>query len=185
MGLLNIFSKWKITCIILSPVQKDSELVSLFIQYKTMIIPLAHCSLRGPCWTTSTENCLDGFNTKVTFFVIKTWLCRNLCTGLGCCRLGCCKLGYCGSELPIPGLDADRQFWRGAEQLCRQNSHLEEFRLFISIFLFYVSGFGECDLSAMGSMCLQPSIPGKAGPACKGWRLGCNTWAGLSLLRNG
>lgn len=36
MGLLNIFSKWKITCIILFPVQKDSELVSLFILYKTM-----------------------------------------------------------------------------------------------------------------------------------------------------
>lgn len=36
MGLLNIFSKWKITCIILFPIQKDSELDSLFIQYKTM-----------------------------------------------------------------------------------------------------------------------------------------------------
>lgn len=77
MGLLNIFSKWKITCIILSPVQKDTELVSLFVQYKTMIIPQAHFSLRGPCWTTSTENSLDGFNMKVTFFVIKTWLCCN------------------------------------------------------------------------------------------------------------
>lgn len=77
MGLLNIFSKWKITCIILSPVQKDSELVSLFIQNKTMIIPWAHFILRGPCWTTSTENCLDRFNMKVTFFVIKTRFCCN------------------------------------------------------------------------------------------------------------
>lgn len=159
MGLLNIFSKWKITCIILSPVQKDSELVSLFIQYKTIIIPWAHFSLRGLCWTISTENSLDGFNMKVTFFVIKTWLCcnhREPCKGWAVVNWD--FAARAGLSSPSQAW-IQTEFWTDAEQLSSQKAHLQEWRLFMTIFLFYVSGFGVCDLCAVGSMCLYPLIP--------------------------
>lgn len=154
MGLLNIFSKWKITCIILFPVQKDSELVSLFIQYKTMITPRAHFSLRGPCWTTSAENCLDGFNMKVTFFVIKTWL--------SCNHSDSCK-GWDAADMGCVNWDIAAQASLSSQAWMQTEHSLGRVKLFIFIFLLYVSGFGECDLPAMGSMCLWPSIQAKQG----------------------
>lgn len=75
MGLLNSFSKWKITHIILFPVQKDTELLSLFIQYKTM--DNTRGILQPQRTLTQLENYLDHFHVKVTFPVIKTCSCGN------------------------------------------------------------------------------------------------------------